>query len=80
MGGGGEKNETHRELLDNYYEASWALAMEQVAVRQGERAKELQKQLEEDPGQRYRSTPYGAAGWPSEGLLRPVWDGGYGAC
>lgn len=41
---------THRELLDNYYEASWALAMEQVAVRQGERAKELQKQLEEDPG------------------------------
>lgn len=40
---------THRELLDNYYEASWALAMEQVAVRQGERAKELQKQLEEDP-------------------------------
>lgn len=41
---------THRELLDNYYEASWALAMEQVAVHQGEQAKELQMKLEQDPG------------------------------
>lgn len=40
---------THRELLDNYYEASWALAMEQVAIRQGEEAKELQEQLDQDP-------------------------------
>lgn len=41
---------THRELLDNYYEASWALAMEQVAVHQGEQAKELQMKLDQDPG------------------------------
>ena len=34
---------THRELLDNYHEASWALAMEPVAIRQGEEAKALEK-------------------------------------
>ena len=40
---------THRELLDNYREASWALAMERVAVRQGEEAKALEEQLNDDP-------------------------------
>lgn len=40
---------THRELLDGYVDASWALAMEKVAVRQGELAGDLEKQLEHDP-------------------------------
>lgn len=40
---------THRELLDNYHEAAWALAMEQVAIRQGEAAKELEERLNSDP-------------------------------
>lgn len=40
---------THRELLDGYVDASWALAMEKVAVRQGELAGDLEKQLEQDP-------------------------------
>lgn len=40
---------THRELLDNYHEASWALAMERVAIRQGEEAKALEERLNSDP-------------------------------
>ena len=40
---------THRELVDSYLDASWALAMEQVAVRQGELAGELEERLEQDP-------------------------------
>lgn len=40
---------THRELLDNYHEASWALAMERVAIRQGEEAKTLEERLDSDP-------------------------------
>lgn len=40
---------THRELLDNYHEASWALAMECVAIRQGEEAKTLEERLDSDP-------------------------------
>lgn len=40
---------THRELLDNYHEASWALAMERVAIRQGEEGKTLEEQLDSDP-------------------------------
>ena len=40
---------THRELLDGYVDASWALAMEKVAIRQGELAGDLEKQLEHDP-------------------------------
>lgn len=40
---------THRQLLDSYQEASWALAMEQVALRQGEQARALEDQLREDP-------------------------------
>lgn len=40
---------THRQLLDSYQEASWALAMEQVALRQGEQARVLEDQLREDP-------------------------------
>ena len=41
---------THRELVDGYLDASWALAMEKVAMRQGELAGELEKRLEQDPG------------------------------
>ena len=41
---------THRELVDSYLDASWALAMEKVAMRQGELAGELEKRLEQDPG------------------------------
>lgn len=40
---------THQELVDSYLDASWALAMEQVAVRQGELAGELEERLEQDP-------------------------------
>lgn len=40
---------THRELLDNYHEASWALAMERVAVRQGKEAEALEERLNNDP-------------------------------
>lgn len=40
---------THRELIDNYHEASWALAMERVAIQQGEAAEELMNQLQDDP-------------------------------
>lgn len=40
---------THRQLLDSYQEASWALAMEQVALRQGEQARALEEQLRNDP-------------------------------
>ena len=39
----------HRQLLDSYQEASWALAMERVAVCQGEEAKALEEQLWDDP-------------------------------
>lgn len=41
---------THRELVDGYLDASWALAMERVAIRQGELAGELAERLEQDPG------------------------------
>lgn len=41
---------THRELVDSYLDASWALAMEKVAMRQGELAGELEKRLEQDTG------------------------------
>ena len=41
---------THQELVDSYLDASWALAMEKVAMRQGELAGELEKRLEKDPG------------------------------
>ena len=41
---------THRELVDTYLDASWALAMEKMAMRQGELAGELEKRLEQDPG------------------------------
>lgn len=41
---------THRELVDGYLDASWALAMEKVAMSQGELAGELEKRLEQDPG------------------------------
>ena len=41
---------THRELVDGYLDASWALAMEQVAVRQGELAGALEERLDRDPG------------------------------
>ena len=41
---------THRELVDGYLDASWALAMEQVAVRQGELAGALEERLARDPG------------------------------
>lgn len=40
---------THRELVDSYLDASWALAMEKVAMRQGELAGELEKRLEQAP-------------------------------
>ena len=40
---------THRELLDNYHEASWALAMERVAIRQGKEAEALEERLNNDP-------------------------------
>lgn len=40
---------THRELVDGYLDASWALAMEKVAMRQGELAGELEKRLEQAP-------------------------------
>ena len=40
---------THRELVDGYLDASWALAMERVAIRQGDLAGELEKLLEQDP-------------------------------
>lgn len=40
---------THRELVDSYLDASWALAMEKVSIRQGELARELEEQLEQDP-------------------------------
>ena len=36
---------THRELVEGYLDASWALAMEQVAVRQGELAGALEGRL-----------------------------------
>lgn len=39
----------HRQLLDSYQEASWALAMEQVSLRQGQEAKALEEQLWNDP-------------------------------
>lgn len=41
---------THRELVEGYLDASWALAMEQVAVRQGELAGALEERLDRDPG------------------------------
>ena len=41
---------THRDLVDGYLDASWALAMEQVAVRQGELAGALEERLARDPG------------------------------
>ena len=41
---------THRELVDGYLDASWALAMERVAVRQGELAVALEERLARDPG------------------------------
>ena len=41
---------THRELVEGYLDASWALAMEQVAVRQGELAGALEERLARDPG------------------------------
>lgn len=41
---------THRELVDGYLDASWALAMERVAIRQGNLAGELAERLEQDPG------------------------------
>ena len=41
---------THRELVDGYLDASWALAMERVAIRQGDLAGELGERLEQDPG------------------------------
>lgn len=40
---------THQELLNNYHEACWALAMERVAARQGEAAKALEERLDGDP-------------------------------
>ena len=40
---------THRELVDGYLDASWALAMERVAIRQGELAGALEEQLARDP-------------------------------
>lgn len=40
---------THGELIDNFGEASWALAMEYVAIRQGEEARELEVRLNSDP-------------------------------
>lgn len=40
---------THQELIDGYLDASWALAMEKVALRQGELAGELEARLERDP-------------------------------
>ena len=36
---------THQELVDSYLDASWALAMEQVAIRQGDLARELEESL-----------------------------------
>lgn len=39
----------HRQLLDSYQEASWALAMDQVSLRQGQEAKALEEQLWNDP-------------------------------
>ena len=39
----------HRRLLESYQELSWALAMEQVAIRQGEQARGLEEQLQNDP-------------------------------
>ena len=39
----------HRRLLESYQELSWALAMEQVAIRQGEQARFLEEQLQNDP-------------------------------
>lgn len=41
---------THRELVDGYLDASWALAMERVAIRQGDLAGELEECLNQDPG------------------------------
>ena len=41
---------THRELADGYLDASWALAMERVAIRQGDLAGELEDRLKQDPG------------------------------
>jgi len=41
---------THRELVDGYLDASWALAMERVAIRQGNLAGKLAERLEQDPG------------------------------
>ena len=40
---------THQELVDSYLDASWALAMEKVALRQGELAEELEERLKQDP-------------------------------
>lgn len=40
---------THQELVDSYLDASWALAMEKVAIRQGELAEELEERLKQDP-------------------------------
>lgn len=39
----------HRQLLDSYQEASWALAMERVAVHQGQQAKGEEEALWSDP-------------------------------
>ena len=41
---------THRELVDCYLDASWALAMERVAIRQGDLTRELEERLELEPG------------------------------
>ena len=39
----------YRQLLDSYQEASWALAMERVAVHQGQQAKAEEETLWNDP-------------------------------
>ena len=40
---------SHQELMDGYLDASWALAMEQVAIRKGNEAEALEETLAQDP-------------------------------
>ncbi len=40
---------SHQELVDGYLDASWALAMEQVAIRKGNEAEALEETLAQDP-------------------------------
>lgn len=64
---------THRELLDNYHQASWALAMERVAIRQGEEMKALEERLNSDPSAEVPASTVEHCKAAICRALRPAW-------